>query len=181
MARARLPPATLALFTLTATFSALEFPFPILLASLRRTPTALEQHEWWRLITPLFVHAGRTWEILFNLGALLVVGTLAERAWGSSRTLAIYLACGVVGELAGYAWKPSGAGASVGISGLLGSLAAWLIAKPRTLPAYGGGAILVAGAAAFTLFHDLHGPPILAGVGLGLVAAAWERGSRPPA
>jgi len=170
----RLPVATISVLAVTGIVTGLQFVYAPLLPSLERAPTALAQHEWWRLITPLFVHADGWRQIAFNFPAILIVGILAERVWGKWRWLGIYFLCGIVGEMAGYAWKPHGAGASVAGAGLLGSLAAWLLWKRGAAPARIGGAVILLGAAVLTLFRDLHGPPILAGALLGFAMVKFD-------
>jgi membrane associated rhomboid family serine protease len=165
--RNNLPVATLGVLAITGIVTGMQFFFPQLLPSVQRTPSAFAQHQWWRLITPLFVHSDGWRQIAFNFPAILIVGILAERVWGSRRWLILYFACGLIGELAGYAWRPYGAGASVAGAGLLGSLAAWLLYKGRPAQAYFGGAVILLGAVALVFARDIHGPPILAGACIG--------------
>ena len=56
-AAARLPVATLSILLVTAVLTGLQFAFPQILPALMRTPAAVTRNEWWRLVTPLFVHA----------------------------------------------------------------------------------------------------------------------------
>jgi rhomboid protease GluP len=83
------------------------------LDSLERTPYALARHEWWRLITPLFVHSGGWRQMVFNFPAIFVLGSIVERIFTRREWLVLYFTAGVVGEIVGYAWQPHGAGASV--------------------------------------------------------------------
>ena len=165
----KFPVATISVLTFTAIVTLPQFAYPPVLAALRRSPEILTQHQWWRLITPLFVHNDGWPQIVALFPAILVVGTLAERLFGSQRWLWIYFVCGFVGELAGCAWKPIGAGSSVAVAGLLGALAVWLIFANRQRQALAGGLFILFGAVALTLFRDLHGPPILVGACLGWV------------
>lgn len=175
MKQPRFPIATVTVLLVTAVVTGLQFVFPALLPALERTPTALARHDWWRLITPLFVHSDGWRQIAFNFSAILVVGVLAERLWGSVRWLAVYFICGEIGEIAGYAWQPSGAGASIAGAGLLGSLAAWLLLGPKAVQARIGGALILAGAVALTCFRDIHGPPLLAGALFGFAMLSTDR------
>jgi membrane associated rhomboid family serine protease len=159
--------ATVSVFLITAIVTGLQFAFPGMLAALRRDGAAFAQHEWWRLITPLFVNAEGWRQIGFVFPAMLLVGVLAERLFGSGRWLVLYFGGGIVGELAGYAWKPVGAGASVAVAGLLGALASWLIVENRRPQGIAGGLFIVVGAIVLTFARDLHGPPILAGAAMG--------------
>ena len=164
--RRRIPVATLTLLTITALITGFQFVFPEILTAMRRNPEALRTGEWWRIITPLFVHAEGWRQITFNFTAIAIVGTIVERLYGSRLWLVFYFAGGVTGELAGYAWKPYGAGASVGGAGLLGALAAWLLSRKTPLQPRIGGCFLLLGAVVLTAFRDLHGPPILLGAGI---------------
>jgi rhomboid protease GluP len=141
----------------------LQFVYPQLLPALERRPTALAQHEWWRLITPLLVHPDGWSQISFNFPAILIVGALTERIYGSLRFLILYLLGGLVGEVAGYLWQPFGAGASIAGAGALGALAFWLLLRNGPVQARFGGAFVLTGAILLTLNRDIHGPPILVG------------------
>ena len=165
-APARLPVATLSILLVTGVLTGLQFAFPQILPALMRTPAAVTRHEWWRFVTPLFVHSDGWKQIAFNFLAVLVIGPMVERILGSGRMVLIYLVSGLVGEVAGLAWKPYGAGASVAGAGLLGALALWLAAKNRTTPAVFGAIVILGGAVVLTILKDLHGPPILAGAAL---------------
>jgi rhomboid protease GluP len=158
----KFPIATLVMLCITGTLTGLQFRFPILLTSLRRNPGELANHEYWRLLTSLFVHNGGWRQIVFNFVAIAIVGTIVEHIFGTGRWLILYFTGGFIGQIAGLYWKPLGAGASVAGAGLLGALAVWMIWHPlwRTRV---GGAVIILGACALIYFHDLHGPPLLAG------------------
>ncbi len=157
----RFEPATTTVFVVTSAVTALSLFVPGMLTLLERTPAAASG-EGWRIVTPFFVERGGAAEIALNLVTLAVVGTLAERAWGSRAWLVFYLFGGIVGEIAGLAWKPTGAGSSVAMLGLVGACATLLLRR-RPSPALTvlGALILVAGVV-LTFLRNLHGPPILA-------------------
>jgi rhomboid protease GluP len=159
--------ATTSVLAVTGALTALQFAFPELVSLLERTPIGIRQNQWWRLITPLFVHPEGWKQIAFNFPSILVLGVLVERLFGSWRWLILYFVSGFIGELAGYAWKPVGAGASVAGAGLLGALAVWLIRESRSAQAATGGVIIVVGGAILATMRDIHGLPILAGACLG--------------
>lgn len=161
------PTATLSALLVTGIVTGLHYVVPQLLPSLQRTPTALGQHQWWRLVTPLLIQPDGWRAIVFVFASILVVGILAENLWGPRRWLILYIVSGISGELAGYAWQPQGAGASVAGAGLLGSLAIWLVYKCQTRPAQFGGLVILLGAIVLTYFRDIHGIPILVGALLG--------------
>lgn len=166
--RGHLPVATIAIITVTALLTSLQFVFPALLPALKRTPAAVTGHEFWRLVTPLFVHADGWRQIAFNFSAIAVVGVLTERIFGSTRWLILYFVPGIAAEMIALYWQPYGAGASIASAGLLGALATWLLFVNRRAQAWIGASFILIGAIVLTLFRDIHGPPILLG---GAIAA----------
>lgn len=78
--------------------------------------------EWWRMITPLFLHAGLL-HFALNSWALVSLGPLAEEEYGTERFAVIYVASGLAGTIVA---QGLGAvrtvGASGAICGLLGLL-----------------------------------------------------------
>jgi membrane associated rhomboid family serine protease len=163
---AKLPVATVSILLVTGILTGLQFAFPQILPALMRSPAAVSKHEWWRFVTPLFVHADGRKQIAFVLPAVLVVGTLAERIQGSRQVLLLYFVSGFAGEIVGLAWKPYGAGASVAGAGLLGAPAVWMLAKNKTPQAIFGSIVIFGGAAVLTAMKDIHGPPIFVGAAL---------------
>lgn len=131
------PVATMIVLVATGVLTSLQFTYPEIVSLLERTPVGISQNQWWRLITPLFVHPEGWRQIAFNFPSILVVGVLVERIFGSWRWLMLYFVSGFIGELAGYAWKPVGAGASVAGAGLLGALGIWFY-RMRVLNAAAG-------------------------------------------
>ena len=80
-------------------------------------------HEYWRLFTPMFLHAG-LWHILVNMYVLFVLGSYLETIVGSKKYLAIYLVSGVAGNVAAFMLAPmltSTVGASGAIYGIFGA------------------------------------------------------------
>lgn len=73
--------------------------------------------QWYRLITPIFLHAGFL-HILFNLLLQLTMGWSVEKAIGWIKYSTIYLASGVAGFLLGANFSPNGI-LSTGASGAL--------------------------------------------------------------
>ena len=158
----KFPIATVVILCITATFTGLQFVFPPLLTSLRRVPNEITNHEYWRLLTSLFVHNGGWKQIAFNFTAIAIVGTIVESIFGTGLWLILYFVAGIVGQIAGLYWKPTGAGASVAGAGLLGALAIWMILHPLWRTRIGG-AVIICGACTLVYFRDVHGPPLLAG------------------
>ncbi len=83
----------------------------------------VDQGEWWRLISCIFIHVGAI-HLFVNLTGLWFVGRLAEDMFGSSRTVAIFAGAGLAGSLASYLFSATDimAGASGAIFGLLGAV-----------------------------------------------------------
>jgi len=78
--------------------------------------------EWWRLVTPVFLHGGLL-HLLFNSFVLLQLGPLVEQEYGTERFFVLYLACGAGGNLASQGLRPAvTVGASSAIVGLVGVL-----------------------------------------------------------
>jgi membrane associated rhomboid family serine protease len=89
--------------------------------------------ESWRLVTPLFLHAG--WQhFLFNSLALLQIGSIVERFFGKPRFLWLYFVSGIFGSVASAVFRPEtiSVGASGAIFGLVGALIYFWIRKPFT-------------------------------------------------
>ena len=79
-------------------------------------------HEWWRLVTPVFLHGGLL-HFVFNSMALVQLGPLVEDEYGTERLASIYILCGVAGSAASQIIRGSHTvGASGALCGLLGLL-----------------------------------------------------------
>lgn len=80
--------------------------------------------EWWRLISPIFVHIGFD-HLLANMFLLLTVGRILEYIIGSIKFSILYLFSGILGNLAVVFFAPNSvtAGASGALYGILGFLA----------------------------------------------------------
>lgn len=96
--------------------------------------------EWFRLVTPIFIHIGLL-HIASNSYALWIIGPLIERLYGSARYLLLYLLAGIGGGILSLIWqvaadKPSGpsAGASGAIFGLFGVIMVFSYKYRKELP-----------------------------------------------
>jgi rhomboid protease GluP len=93
--------------------------------------TLIVQGEWWRLITPIFLHIGFT-HLLMNTLALYFLGTTVERLFGKSRFLIIYLFAGFTGFIASFLFSSNlSAGASGAIFGCFGALLYFGVMYPK--------------------------------------------------
>jgi rhomboid protease GluP len=90
--------------------------------------------EWWRLVTPIFLHGGLL-HFAFNSIGLLQLGPLIEEEFGTERFAFQYLACGIAGNVVSQtlSGRPT-VGASGALFGLMGIL---LIHGYRRGGAYG--------------------------------------------
>jgi rhomboid protease GluP len=82
--------------------------------------------EAWRLLTPVFLHAGLL-HITVNMYSLWALGPALERFFGRARFVVVYLLSGISGVLLSLVMSPApSVGASGAIFGLLGALAVFL-------------------------------------------------------
>jgi len=82
----------------------------------KNTILIVDDGEYWRLVTPLFLHAGII-HLLGNVGVLIDVGAFFEREWGSCRFIIIILFTTVGSSLLSCIFFPDSI--SVGSSGAL--------------------------------------------------------------
>lgn len=79
--------------------------------------------EYWRFITPMFLHIGFM-HIFINMLTLKNLGSFLERFIGRFWFLVIYLFSGITGNIMSFLFSPSiSAGASTAIFGIVGSVA----------------------------------------------------------
>jgi rhomboid protease GluP len=133
--------ANVAMFVLMTIVSGGTENSSTLIAFGAKTNALLSSGEWFRLITPIFIHAGLL-HLLLNSYALWMVGMQVEKLYGSARFLLIYLLSGVGGVAGSYLGQsflprpvdaPS-VGASGAIFGLFGVLAVFGFRYRRELP-----------------------------------------------
>lgn len=87
--------------------------------------------EWWRLITPVFLHIGFL-HLAMNTLALYYLGISTERIYGNGRFIFIYLFAGFTGFISSFLFSPNlSAGASGAIVGCLGALLYFSTAFPK--------------------------------------------------
>jgi rhomboid protease GluP len=80
---------------------------------------AILEGEYWRLITPMFLH-GSIFHLGFNLYALYILGRRIERFFGSVRFTLLFLIAGITGNLFSFIFTPADSlGSSTAIFGLL--------------------------------------------------------------
>lgn len=78
--------------------------------------------EYWRLITPMFLHGG-VLHLAFNSYFLYSVGPFVEKIFGKRKFITIYFIAGITGNVASFAFSQSlSVGASGALFGLMGAL-----------------------------------------------------------
>jgi rhomboid protease GluP len=98
---------------------------------------AIVSGEYWRFLTPVFLHIGIL-HLFVNMYSLYAIGPAVERFFGTARFIAQYLLAGFAGVIFSLAFSPSpSAGASGAIFGLLGSLGAFLYAHRELFGQFG--------------------------------------------
>ena len=81
------------------------------------------QHQWYRLITAMFLHGGLI-HIGFNMMALMQLGPALEELYGSARYLFVYVVTGAFGFLVSSFFGAYSLGASGALLGLVGAMLA---------------------------------------------------------
>jgi membrane associated rhomboid family serine protease len=135
-------------------FSVLNFfPYDVLVAyGAKVNYLVREQNQWWRFITPMFIHINLL-HLMVNMYSLWVVGPYVEKLYGSAKFVVFWIVTGIasivasyftvlppgrqVGRLSSFLFKtmdvPS-AGASGALFGLVGVLFVFGIKYRRELP-----------------------------------------------
>jgi len=129
------------------------FPEPVLYAFGAKTNYLIRyKHEWWRLVTPMFIHVNLLPHLLINMYSLWVIGPWVEKLYGSARFVVFWVVTGIAGVLASYLSVIPGshpgiiasflikshddpsAGASGALFGLVGVLFVFGVKYRRELP-----------------------------------------------
>ncbi len=82
---------------------------------------AIRAGEWWRFITPAFLH-GSPAHIFFNMYALLSIGSFLEKHFGHGRFALLYFLAAFSGNVFSFLFAPEGGysvGASTAVFGLI--------------------------------------------------------------
>jgi len=92
-------------------------------------PYTVQQEQWWRLGTAMFLHSGMT-HLLMNMFSLYLIGRSAEMYFDMKSYISIYLFSGLIGGLVSLYVHPAsvGVGASGAIFGIFGALAGFFLA-----------------------------------------------------
>ncbi|MFC4322046.1 rhomboid family intramembrane serine protease [Litchfieldia salsa] len=104
----------------------------------------ITEGEYWRLITPIFVHASFT-HMLFNSFSLVLFGPGLERMLGKTKFILIYLSTGVMANIATYILQHEQfrhVGSSGAIFGLFG-LYLYMVLKRKDLINYANSQLII--------------------------------------
>ena len=92
--------------------------------------------EWWRFVTPMFLHGGFM-HILFNMFCLFVFAPELEKITGKMRFTTLYMLSGIFANVATYFFQDLGyahLGASGAVFGIFGAFAALVYYTKRSMP-----------------------------------------------
>lgn len=107
-------------------------PYPDALSEwgAKNTVLILEDDEWWRLVTPIFLHAGLI-HLACNVVVQIDTGAFFEREWGSTNWLIIYLVSAVGSSALSVVAMPDAisVGSSGAVMGLFGGKGAEVICR----------------------------------------------------
>lgn len=87
-----------------------------------RVSVLIQDGQWWRLITPVFLHIGLM-HLVVNSVTVYFIGTQIEMLFGHWRFAIIYFVTAITGNVASFVFLPNtiSAGASTAIFGLFGA------------------------------------------------------------
>ncbi len=110
-------------------------PQQLLAAGADFGPSVIIEHEYWRLFTSMFIHAGLM-HMVMNMLCLFVAGPLLERLLGHLSFVALYILSGLGGSIASVWSQPmvAGVGASGAIFGVFGGLLGFLAIRHSEVP-----------------------------------------------
>lgn len=110
------------------------FGLDVLARNLALYEPAIADGQWYRLLTPMVLHAGII-HIALNSLALYFIGPNVEQAFGSRRFVVMYVIAGFTGSAASYAFghcPELGVGASGAIFGILGVLLVYVFNRRQS-------------------------------------------------
>ena len=141
----------------------------------------IQEGEWWRLFTCIFLHSGVA-HLVYNMVSLCLIGFLTEKEVGSFRFLLVYLIAGIAASYASFLYhEPTvGMGASGAIFGMYG------LAGALTITGYASNDVkgifllmclplLAVNLIVGLLFIDIDMVAHLGGLGAGFVAGLFFR------
>lgn len=111
------------------------FPGSFIFERLMGVNLYIVQGEYWRLVTPIFLHSGLS-HMLFNSFSLVLFGPSLERMLGKNRFIALYMATGIIANVATLLFKPmtyTHVGSSGAIFGLFGIYLAMILFRKELM------------------------------------------------
>jgi membrane associated rhomboid family serine protease len=107
----------------------------VLVAYGAKDNTLILQGQYWRFITPIFLHVN-VLHIGLNMLNLVVLGVFLERLFGHLRFLLIYLITGIIAVVASFYFAPQeiSVGASGAIFGLVGAYSVFVLVHRQAFP-----------------------------------------------
>lgn len=120
---------------LAAEWSAiLDVPSPVLAVMGGKVAPLIAAGEYWRLVTPIMLHAG-IFHLLINCFTQCMFGIQLEREWGAAQIAIIYVTCGIYGNVLSVLFAPQALsiGCSGAIFGLFGAQVAYITGMWRSL------------------------------------------------
>ncbi|CAN5668808.1 rhomboid family intramembrane serine protease [soil metagenome] len=133
-AMAATAPVVIAIVAVNAAFFFAQQLVPGLTVRLGAIPAAIADGQWYRLLTPMLLHAGLL-HIGLNMFVLWVYGPNVEQAFGTARFVAMYVITGFLGGATSFVFGPCrslGVGASGAIFGIVGVLLVYLYNRRRS-------------------------------------------------
>jgi len=79
------------------------FPDPVLIAYGAKLNYLIDvpNNQWWRFITPMFVHIN-VLHLLMNMFTLLILGPFVEKLYGSAKFIVFWVVTGIAGTVGSY-------------------------------------------------------------------------------
>lgn len=127
-------PAVVAIVVLNVVFFLAQQVAPALTFRLGAIPAAIDNGDWYRLLTPMLLH-GHLLHLGLNMIVLWIYGPSLEQAYGTARFLAVYVVSGFCGGALSFAFASCGSvgvGASGAIFGVVGALLVHLYRRRRS-------------------------------------------------
>ena len=77
------------------------FPEPVLEGYGAKLNVLIDQGQWWRFVTPIFIHVNLP-HLLVNMYSLWMVGPYVEKLYGSAKFVVVWVLTGIGGVIASY-------------------------------------------------------------------------------
>lgn len=112
----------------------LEVPSPVLSAMGGKVAPLIAEGQYWRLLTPIMLHAG-FFHLAVNVFTQCMFGIQLEREWGALQIAVIYIVSGFWGNILSVIWLPESLsiGCSGAVFGLFGAQCAYILGMWRQL------------------------------------------------